>query len=286
MSRNDRDGWLMLPVYLVLGVFAVVTLAPFFWLLCGSLKTRTDFFDSIFFPVGDGFLGVAWDQMTGENFARLFTELGFFTNVVNSVFLASVTSLLATLFSAMAGFALAKMEFKGRRFITGLVLAALIIPPPLLLASGFQVLYEFGLLNRFAGLIVPALSPAFGIFLFRQAMLNAVPNELLDAARIDGCGDFQTFFIVVLPLVRPMVATFLLLTFLGTWNNFIQPQIVLQDTGKFPLSVAISQLRGLYLTDYGMISAGTLVSILPIAALFLIMQREFISGLTAGSVKG
>jgi ABC-type glycerol-3-phosphate transport system permease component len=135
-------------------------------------------------------------------------------------------------------------------------------------------------------LILPGLTPAFGVFLFRQAMVNAVPATLIESARIDGAGEFRIFFTIVLPLVRPMIGAYLMITFLGTWNNFIGPQIVLQDPSSFPLSVAINQLRGLYGTDYGLIMSGTLISIAPVLALFLLLQKEFIAGLTSGAVKG
>ena len=128
--------------------------------------------------------------------------------------------------------------------------------------------------------------PAFGVFLFRQAMINAVPATLLESARIDGAGEIRIFFTIVVPLVRPMIGAYLIIVFLGAWNNFIGPQIVLQDAASFPLSVAINQLRGLYGTDYGLVMAGTLVSIAPVLALFLLLQKEFISGLTSGAVKG
>jgi ABC-type glycerol-3-phosphate transport system permease component len=124
------------------------------------------------------------------------------------------------------------------------------------------------------------------VFLFRQAMLQSVPTEILQAARIDGCGEIRIFFQLVLPLVRPMTGAFILITFLATWNNFIHPQIVLQTPEKFPLAVAIAQLKGLYSTDYGLLMAGTLTSIAPPLALFLLLQKEFIAGLTSGAVKG
>jgi multiple sugar transport system permease protein len=142
------------------------------------------------------------------------------------------------------------------------------------------------MLDSYSGLILPAITPAFGIFLFRQAALSGVPDALLEAARIDGCGELQIFFGIALPMVKPMIGAFLLITFLGTWNNFITPQIVLQTAGKFPLSVAIAQLRGVYGQDYGLLMAGTLLSVLPVVVLFLMLQREFIAGLTSGAVKG
>ncbi|MEM6312975.1 MAG: carbohydrate ABC transporter permease [Planctomycetota bacterium] len=236
-----------------------------------------------------GFLGVAWGLLSLGNFERLFggdIRPNFGRAVLNSFFLASVTSVLSTLGAAMGGYALAKHSFRGKRFFLALVLAALVIPGALLLAPSYQLLYWLGLLDTYSGLIIPAAAPAFGVFLFRQAMINGVPNEMLESSRIDGCGEIRMFFEMVLPLVRPMVGAFLLITFLATWNNFIGPQIVLQTPEKFPLSVAINQLRGIYGIDYGLIMAGTLVAILPVLVLFLMLQREFIAGLTAGAVKG
>lgn len=265
---------------------AALTLMPFAWLVVSSLKTPGDFFATLFLPAGDGFLGVAWDRLTLANFRRLFADAGMGRNVANSAFLASATALGATLGAAMGGYALAKLRFPGRDAVLTLVLWSLIVPATLLLAPGYQVLFELGLLNRYAGLIFPALAPAFGVFLFRQAMVNAVPDALLESARMDGAGEFRIFFSIVLPLVRPMVGAFLLITFLGTWNNFLLPQVVLQDPGAMPLSVAISQLRGTYSRDYGMIMAGTVVSIAPVLCLFLLLQKEFLRGLTSGAVKG
>jgi len=273
-------------LYTALIFFSVVTIIPFFWLVAGALKTQADYFTYMFLPLGDGFLGVAWNRLTIDNFVGLFTELNFANNVTNSLFLASSISIIATICAALGGYSLSKFTFPGRTFITGLVLSALIIPAPLLIAPGYQLLYHLGLINSYAGIILPTVAPAFGLFLFRQAMLNSVPQELLEAARIDGCGEFRIFFSVVMPIVRPMMGAFLMITFLGAWNNYLGPQIVLQDPDKFPLSVAIAQLRGLYQTNYGMISAGTLVSIAPVMVIFLLLQKEFISGLTSGAVKG
>ncbi|HWA08370.1 MAG TPA: carbohydrate ABC transporter permease [Opitutaceae bacterium] len=274
------------PVYVVLTLCAVVMALPFAWIVTSSLKTKQDFFTSRFLPAGDGFLGVAWDRLTLANYTQLFTQLGIPRALLNSLFYASVTSVLATLCCAMGGYALAKYEFRGRGLLTAIVLAALIIPPPLLLAPGYKLLWQLGLLNSYAGLILPALTPAFGVFLFRQAMLNGVPSELIDAARIDGAGEGRIFFTVALPLVRPMMGAFLLITFVGAWNNFIGPQVILQTPELFPLSVALNNLKGVYGTEYGLITAGTVVSVAPVMCLFLLLQREFISGLTAGAVKG
>ena len=176
------------PVYAALVFFAGLMALPFAWIVTSSLKRQEDFFTSRFLPAGDGWFGIGWEKLTLANYARLFTELGVPRALLNSLFYASVTSVLATLCCAMGGYALAKYEFRGRGVLTAMVLAALIIPPPLLLAPGYKLLWQLGLLNSYAGLILPALAPAFGVFLFRQAMLNGVPSELIDAARIDGAG--------------------------------------------------------------------------------------------------
>ena len=272
--------------YTLLIVSAILMLVPFAYLICASVKTNEDVFASTFLPAGDGAFGIGWDRLTLDNYRRLFSQLDFGRYIINSTFLASVTAVLATLASAMGGYALAKLRFPGREFMTSFVLAALVIPGALLLAPTYQLLYWAGLLDSYGGLILPGIAPAFGIYLFRQAMLNAVPTEIIEAARIDGCGEIRIFFTMVLPLVRPMIGAFLLITFLGTWNNFVAPQVVLQSAEKFPLSVAIAQLKGVYSQDYPLQMAGTLVSIAPVMALFMLLQKEFISGLTSGAVKG
>ncbi len=276
----------LLVVYAVLIFFAVLTLIPFGWMVTSSFKNEADFFDSLFLPAGDGFLGVGWSKLTLQHYTALMREHDVPRAILNSVFLASVTSLGATLSAAMGGYALSKFAFRAREPLTNLVLAALIIPGPLLLAPGYKLLYQLGLLNTYAGLILPAMGPAFGVFLFRQAMLNSVPGELIEAARIDGAGEIRIFFTLVIPLVRPMIGAFLMISFLGVWNNFINPQIILQNPELYPLSVAINNLRGIYGTDYGLIMAGTMVSIAPVMCIFLLLQKEFISGLTSGAVKG
>jgi multiple sugar transport system permease protein len=206
--------WLL---YVLLLLCAAVTLIPFLYLICAAVKTRATFFSSLFLPSGHGFLGIDWQGLTLEHFDVLFTDpsLGFGRAVVNSVFYASVSSLLTTLCAAMGGYALAKFAFRANRLLTALVLAALIIPGPLLLAPSYQLIYRLGLLDSFTGLILPGIAPAFGVFLFRQALLQSVPLDLIEAARIDGCGEIRCFLTIVLPLVRPMFGAFLLITFMG-----------------------------------------------------------------------
>ena len=287
--KNKMKPWsvvLYVVLYTALIFCALITLVPFAYLACASLKPTDIFFDNLFLPSGDGLFGVGWDKLNFDHYIRLFGQEGFLRPILNSTFYASLTGVLATLFAATSGYALAKFKFRGREGITKLVLAALVVPGALLFAPVYQMLYWFGMLDSYAGLIIPALAPAFGVYLFRQATINSVPNEMLESARIDGCGEIKIFFTFVLPLIRPMMGAFLLLTFLGCWNNFIGAQIVLQTPEKMPLAVSINQLKGVYGTDYGLIMAGTVVSIMPVLALFLLLQKEFLSGLTSGAVKG
>lgn len=283
-GRSKTIGRLF--AHLLLFGWALITLIPLAYLVCASLKPQAIFFDDVFLPTGDGLFGIAWSELSFDSYRRLFAENGFGRPLLNSIYFASVTSVLATLFSAMGGYALAKFRFKGRSATTSLVLGALVIPWIVLLAPTYQLLYWLGLLDSYAGLILPAIAPAFGVYLFRQAVLSSVPTELIEASRIDGCSEARIFFQMVLPLVRPMIGTFMLLTFVAAWNNFIGAQIVLQSPEKMPLAVAINQLRGVYGVDYGLLMAGTVVSVLPVMALFLLLQRDLISGLTAGAVKG
>ena len=272
-------------IYAALIVVAAITAVPFVWMFCAALKTNEDFFTSLFLPMREGG-GIAWERVTTGHFVRLFEEHGFARAIVNSAFLSATTAVAATLTSSMAGYALARFQFAGRGAVTAIVLSVLVVPGTVLLAPSYQLLFQMNLLDSYAGLILPAAAPAFGVFLFRQAVLSSVPPQLLEAARIDGAGELRIFVEVALPLLRPMVGAFLLICFLGTWNNFIGPQIVLQTPERFPLAVAVSQLRGVYYQDYGLQMAGTLVSVVPVLGLFLLLQNEFIAGLTSGAVKG
>ncbi|GMV27212.1 MAG: sugar ABC transporter permease [Phycisphaerae bacterium] len=269
-----------------LAIASIITLLPFVWLACGSLKSNAIFFESLLLPRGDGLLGIDWRALTLDNYVRLFADLQFGRSLVLSVFYASLTSVLATASCAMGGYALARLPFRGSRPVTIAVLAAVLIPPPLLLAPGYQLLYHLNLLDTLSGMVLPALAPAFGVFLFRQAALSSVPRELLESARVDGSGELRTFLVVGLPLLRPMIGTFTVITFLGVWNNFITPQVVLQDPTKYPVSVAVASLRGIYYQDYGLQMAGVATAIVPLLIMFTLAQKDLVAGLTAGAVKG
>ncbi|MEO1584635.1 MAG: carbohydrate ABC transporter permease [Planctomycetota bacterium] len=289
MSRGapGQQGGPGVVTYGLLAVASIAVVVPLLYLVASAFKAEADFLESLFLPRGEGFAGIAWDRLTLSQFEKLLgDDIGLGRAMLNSLFLSSVTSIIATLTCAAAGYALVVYRFRGRSALDWVVIAALVIPPPLLIAPSYQWLYRLGLLDSYWGVILPAAAPAFGVFLFRQASLQSVPKSMIEAARLDGAGELSIFLGIGLPMLRPMVGAFLMITFLAMWNNFIGPQIVLQTATKQPLSVVMYLTQTSYYNDYGLMMAGTLVSVVPVVVVFLVLQREFISGLTAGAVKG
>ena len=264
-------------VYAVLVVGSAVTLVPLVWLVACSVKNAEDFFAYTFFPPPD--------RLTLGNFRELFRQMSFLRNMMNSLFVAGTTVMVQLFFSSLGGFALAKYEFRGKRIVMVVMLATMMIPAQVMLAPLYELICRMRLADTYLGLIVPGAVSVFGMFLFRQSMLQ-IPDELLQAGRIDGCSEFGLFWRIAVPISRPMIGAFCLIAFMGTWNSFLWPQIILQSKELFTLPIALNQLVGLQRQDYGVLMAGTLLSILPVAMLFLVLQREFLSGLTAGAVKG
>ena len=270
-----RESAFLVIVHLALAGAALVVLAPLIWLVCGALKSPDDMFHYTF----------ASPRPTWDNFRSLFEQVPFFRYLTNSVFVSSAVTLLQLFFSSLAGFALAKYEFRGKRPIMVLMLATMMIPNQVLLAPLYTLIYRMRLVDTHWALMIPAAVSVFGIILFRQSMLH-IPDDLLDAGRIDGCSEFRLYWEIVLPVSRPMVGAFSLIAFMAAWNNFLWPQIVLQTHERFTLPIALNQMVGLYRQEYGLWMAGTLLSILPVCAFFMLLQKEFLAGLTAGAVKG
>ncbi|MBV9848783.1 MAG: carbohydrate ABC transporter permease [Armatimonadetes bacterium] len=256
---------------------AIVALTPIVWLVAATTKGADDMFHYMFFP--------PLDRFTGVDYHDLFTKSPFLRFMLNSVFVTSMTVLIQLFFSSLAGFALAKYQFRGKNAVMVLMLSTLLLPAQLTMAPLYDLLFHMGMVDRYSGLIVPGAVSVFGIFLFRQSILQ-VPDELLQAARIDGCSEFRIYWDIVMPVSRPMIGAFCLISFMGAWNNFLWPQIVLHHEERFTLPIGLNQLVGLYQTEYGMLMAGTLLSVLPVVVLFVLLQREFVAGLTAGAVKG
>lgn len=276
---RGRAGSVMLLVlrYAALAVCAVVVMSPLIWLVSATVRPRGHFSDYEFFPpLSEWSLG---------NYRALFEQIPFGLYLVNSLFIAGVTVAIQLLLAAMGGFALAKYRFRGKKAIMLLMLSTMVIPGEVLLAPQYQIVQAAGLMDTSAAVILPWAVSVFGVFLFRQTMLT-IPDELLQAARIDGCSEFLAFWRVVLPLTRPMIGAFSLISFMTAWNSFVWPIIVLHRDEMFTLPLGISKMMGVYQEDYGAMMAGTLLSILPVIVLFFALQREFISGLTSGALKG
>jgi ABC-type glycerol-3-phosphate transport system permease component len=273
-------GLLRILLYTALSVAAVVMLTPLVWLLAATLKHPDHLFTHLFFPPPKHL-----SHISLRNFHDLFTLIPFLRFLMNSFFVTCVTVMIQLFFSSLGGFALAKYEFRAKRPIMILMLATMMIPGQVMLAPLYELIYKAGLMDSYLGLIVPGCVSVFGMFLFRQSMLQ-IPDDLLHAGRVDGCSEFGLYWNVALPVSRPMIGAFCLISFMGTWNSFLWPQIVLHTRERFTLPIALNQMVGLYSQKYGVLMAGTLLSILPVVVLFFILQKEFISGLTAGAVKG
>jgi ABC-type glycerol-3-phosphate transport system permease component len=272
----------------ILIVVATVMLMPFAWLICAAFKSTTALNQYSFLPPPSQITSATINL---DNFRTLLEPqpslngpISFWRYVINSLFLASVMTVVSLFFSSLGGYALAKYKFRGRNFFMVYMLASMTIPAVVLLAPNFEVIWRLGWMDTYKALIIPGAVSAFGIFLFRQAMLH-VPNELLEAARIDGCGEFRIYLTLIMPLVRPMSGAFCLISFMGAWNAFLAPNIFLQSQSKLTLPVVLNQYMGTYIQHYGVFLAGTLVAMIPPAILFFALQKEFISGLTSGAVK-
>ncbi len=264
-------------LHVVLLAVTVVMLTPLVWLLAACIKGPDDLFHYLFFPPPGKF--------SLYNFKQLFTDIPFLRFLANSFFVTGATVLIQLFFSSLGGFALAKYDFKGKNIIMLIMLGTMMIPIQVLMAPLYELIYKMGLVDTYPGLIVPGAVSVFGMFLFRQSMLH-IPDDLLQAGRIDGCSEFRIYWNIALPVSRPMIGAFCLISFMIAWNNYLWPQIILQTRDRYTLPIGLSQMVGVYSHDYGALMAGTLLSFLPVVILFFILQREFISGLTAGAVKG
>jgi ABC-type glycerol-3-phosphate transport system permease component len=267
---------------------SLLVLAPFAWLLAAVFKDKSVLNEYVFLPP----LSSWAETLNLDNFRRLFKgedtvqgKVFFWQYVLNSLFFASTVTVVQLVFCSAAGYALAKYQFYGKRVLMGFMLGSMMVPSVLLFAPIYEMMVKLGLVNTYHGVVLPTAVSAYGIFLFRQAIVS-VPNEMLDAGRIDGSSEVGIYLRLVMPLVRPMSAAFCLITFLTQWNAFFQPSIFLHSQDMLTLPVILNLYLGLYQNDYGVFLAGTAVAIVPPALLFFALEKEFISGLTSGAIKG
>ena len=229
------------------------------------------------------YLSIVWDKFT-SNYRNLWKTVPYNRYFVNSVFIATASTLLTLFFCSLGGYAFAKYQFRGQKILFGILLASMMVPFQVLLVPLFGLMYDIGWLNSYKAIIIPFSVGAFGVFLMRQFIVT-IPSELLDAARIDGCSEFGIYYRIVLPIIKPALGALTIYSFLGSWNGYLWPLIILRDEVKYTLPIGLANLVGIYRQDYGMLMAGTLLSLMPIVILFLAMQREFVQGITLGSVK-
>lgn len=274
---------------LILSLASALVLTPFVWLVCAAFKDRDVLMQYTFLPPLDM---ISSETINLSNFKELFSptqtaqgQVYFFQYIFNSVFLASAQTIIQLVLCSMGGYALAKLDFRGKRFLMLFMLGTMMIPGMILLAPLYELVVRIGWIDTYLALLVPGAINAFGMFLFRQAIVG-VPMDLIEAGRLDGCSEFSIYWTLIMPLVRPMSGAFCLITFLASWNNFLGPQIFIHTNEKLPLPVIMSQYIGVYQQQYGVFLAGTLLAIIPPAIIFFSLQKEFIAGLTSGAVKG
>jgi ABC-type glycerol-3-phosphate transport system permease component len=281
-SASVAAAGMPLLVHVLLSASAWLVLVPFLWMACAAFKQQQDIFSTPFLPWG------RLHELTLDNFRVLFTREPYARWLVNSLFVSSLQTALVVTFSSLGGFALAKYRFAGKHVLMAIMFATLLLPAQVIYPSGgIDLVRRLGWVNSYLALIVPGSVSVFGMFLFMQAM-KGVPDELLQAGRVDGCSELRLWWEIALPIVRPMVGAYTLLSFLASWNAFLWPQIVLQDESRYTLPLGLSGMIGLaeYETRYGVLMAGTLLAVLPVLVLFFVLQRDFIAGLTGGAVKG
>lgn len=274
LGRHDIGAWAFTAFA---ALVALLVLMPLLWMVSVSLMQPGEAaqFPPPLFPA----------HPTLGNYRTLFEDYGIDRYAFNSLLVSVLATFLALLFVVPAGYAFAKLRFRGRDAVFQTLVAALVVPGQIGMLPLFLELKAMGLVNSYAGALVPWLAGIFGIFMVRQFCLG-IPNELIEAARIDGAGEGTILRRIVLPVLKPILITLALFVFLGSWNDFMWPLIVLADQDLYTLPVALAALSREHVQDNELMMAGSVVTTLPVLVLFLVLQRHYLDGLLAGSVKG
>ena len=274
LRKKSRVGPALLHGGLILG--AAVTLMPLAWMVAASFMSpgEANTLPPRLVP----------REPTLANYTALVTRLDMVRNFANSAVITVLATVVSVLVNSLAGYAFAKLPFAGREKLFRGLASAMVIPAQVGMLPLFLLLRDMGLVNTYAGVIVPYMASVFGIFLIRQYALS-VPDDLLDAARIDGAGEFMIFRLVALPVIKPILVTLAAFTFLSAWNDFMWPLIILSDSAMYTLPVALAGMVGEHVQDTELMMAGSVVTILPALVVFLVFQRTFVGGIMAGGVK-
>jgi len=263
-------------INLTLAVLATAAIVPLLWMVSAS-----------FMPTGEATaVPLRWwpSAPTLEHYRTLVSRLALGRSLANSVIVATATTAIAVLVNGAAGYAFAKLAFAGRDRIFRWLLAALVVPGQVGMLPLFLLVRALGLVNTLAGVVVPGLASIFGIFLVRQ-YAQSIPGSVLDAARVDGAGEIRIFRSIAVPLMVPILVTLGVFTFLGAWNDFLWPLVVLSDETRYTLPVGLANLAGEHVQDTELMMAGAVLTVAPVIALFVALQRYYLAGITGGSVK-
>ena len=263
--------------YIISILLAVLALIPFLWMISTSLKSRGALMS---IPVEGGLGRYPLDAYT-----EVFSRFPFLRTIGNSLFISVDFTLITLVSASMAAFAFAKLRFRGSGVILSIYIATMMIPTQVTMIPLFVVMNRLGLIDSYASVILPSMFKPFAVFLLVQQM-KTIPNDYLDAARIDGAGLFHIYFRVALPLCIPTLATLAVTTFMESWNDYLWPLLMLTDRNKMTLPIALSTLNGQYNTEYNVLMAGSLISMIPIIIIYIAAQKQFKAGLMAGGIKG
>jgi multiple sugar transport system permease protein len=280
LSKARRNALTPRPkiwLYVVLGAGFIAMIFPFIWMILGSFKTNAE--------IRANPLGLLPEAATLDNYTQLFGRLDFATYFTNSVVVAVSVTVGNIIFSSMVGYALAKLEFRGKKILFALVLGTLMVPGVVTFVPLFVLTSNLGLVNSYPGLILPFLITPLGVFLMRQ-FISGLPDDIIEAARIDGASEWRIFARVIMPLCGPAVATLTILTFLGSWNNFLWPLVVATSEEKYTLPVALALYSvGQNAAQYGLMMAGAVVVVIPVLLVFIVLQRYFVQGIALTGIK-
>ncbi|CAM5545635.1 carbohydrate ABC transporter permease [Streptomyces aurantiogriseus] len=267
-----------LTTHILLALAVLISVFPFLWTIVMATNTTKDIYQS---PPK-----LTFGSHLLENIRNVLDTIDFFGSMLNTVVVACVTTVLVLFIDSLAAFAFAKFDFPGRKVLFGTLLVFMMLPLQLAVLPQFILMSEIGWVGMLKALVWPALSNAFGIFWLRQYIENGVPDELLDAARIDGAGFFRQYWNVALPMIKPALSFLAIYAFVNAWNDYVWPLIVLTNPDHVTLQVELAQLNVGHNTDYSMVMAGVLMASLPLVIVFSIFARGFIAGATEGAVQG
>ncbi|SDS43311.1 carbohydrate ABC transporter permease [Microlunatus soli] len=274
--RKTRVSQIVTHACIIIGV--IFSLFPFYWLLVMSTHTTADIFG---YPpklwVGSNF---------GENVRNVIANVDLFRALLNTFLVSATVAILVMLFDSLAAYSFAKYDFPGKNVLFTILMATFLVPGSLSLVPSFVLMSKLGWIGGFQSLIIPGAANAFGIFLLRQFAQSSIPGELIESARVDGAGFFRTWWSIGIPMMRGGVAFLGIFTFIGSWNDYVWPLIVLVDPGNQTLQTALATLNSIYKTDYGMVMAGAVISVVPLIGIFIIGSRHFIANIAAGALKG